>query len=267
MIHSSFIFLYGPPASGKTATGVRLAESLGLPFYDLDEAIETQAGNSIPQIFAAEGEAGFRERECAALKGLLNWQPGVAALGGGALLKAENRRLAEAAGAVVRLAASFETILERLGGGDGGRPLLEGAAQEQLRKLLEQRATHYASFPLMVETDGRTVEQAAWQAQICLGLFRVQGMGSEYDVIARSGGLDGLGLALRQRKLNGPLALVSDEHVARCTRSGRCARCARPAIRRTWSAFRPASSIRHWQPSASSGRRSWKRGSSAAGRY
>ena len=139
MTPAYFIFLYGPPASGKTVTGLRLAESLHLPFYDLDEVIETQAGSSIPQIFAAEGEAGFREREAAALKGLLNWQRGVVALGGGALLRPENRRLAEAAGTVVCLSASFETIVERLGGGDGERPLLEGEAQDQLRKLLEQR--------------------------------------------------------------------------------------------------------------------------------
>jgi len=214
MTPAQFIFFYGPPASGKTVTGLRLAESLHLPFYDLDEVIETQAGSSIPQIFAAEGEAGFRERETAALAGLLNWQAGVAALGGGALLRPENRRMAEAAGKVVCLSASFETILQRLEGGDGGRPLLEGEAQEQLRKLLEGRGKHYGSFRMQVESDHRSVEQTAWQAQICLGMFRVEGMGAGYDVLVRPGGLSGLGLALRERKLTGPLALVSDEHVA-----------------------------------------------------
>jgi 3-dehydroquinate synthase len=214
MTPAHFIFLYGPPASGKTVTGLRLAESLHLPFYDLDEVIETQAGSSIPQIFAAEGEAGFRERESAALKGLLNWQRGVAALGGGALLRPENRRKVEAAGTVVCLSASFETILQRLEGNDGGRPLLEGEAREQLRRLLEQRSKHYKSFRLQVANDGHSVDQAAWQAQVCLGMFRVEGMGAGYDVLVRQGGLNGLGLALRERQLLGPLALVSDENVA-----------------------------------------------------
>ena len=214
MTPAHFIFLYGPPASGKTVTGLRLAESLHLPFYDLDEVIETQAGSSIPQIFAAEGEAGFREREAAALQGLLNWQCGVVALGGGALLRPENRRIAEAAGSVICLSASFETILERLEGGDGGRPLLEGEAQDQLRKLLEQRNQHYASFRLQLESDYRSVDQTAWQAQVCLGMFRVEGMGAGYDVLVRNGGLNELGLALRERKLQGPLALVSDQNVA-----------------------------------------------------
>ena len=214
MTPAQFIFLYGPPASGKTVTGLRLAESLQLPFYDLDQVIETHAGSSIPQIFAAEGETGFREREAAALKGLLNWQRGVVALGGGALLRPENRRIAEAAGTVVCLSASFETILQRLEGGDGRRPLLEGEAQEQLRALLEKRDRHYASFHLQVESDHLSVDQTAWQAQICLGMFRVEGMGAGYDVLVRQGSLSGLGLALRERKLLGPLALVSDENVA-----------------------------------------------------
>lgn len=214
MAPAHFIFLYGPPASGKTATGLRLAEILNLPFYDLDEVIETQAGSSIPQIFAAEGEAGFRDREAAALKGLLNWQRGVVALGGGALLRPENRRLAESMGMVVCLSASFEIILQRLEGGDGGRPLLEGEAREQLRNLLEQRKQHYASFLSRVESGRYSIDQAAWQAQICLGMFRVEGMGAGYDVLVRQGGLNGLGLALRGRKLLGPLALVSDENVA-----------------------------------------------------
>ena len=215
MTTSSFIFLYGPPASGKTATGLRLAESLHLPFYDLDMMIEAQAGSTIPEIFAAEGEAGFREREAAALRGLLNCKPGVAALGGGALLRDGNRALAERGGRVVCLAAGFETILERLEASGGGRPLLEGEAREQLHQLLEQRARHYASFRLQVDSSALSIEETAWQAQVGLGMFRVEGMGAGYDVRVQRGGLSGLGLALRERKLAGPLALVSDENVAK----------------------------------------------------
>ena len=211
---SPFVFIYGPPASGKTATGLRMAESLHLPFYDLDMMIETQAGQAIPEIFAAEGEVGFREREAVALKGLRNCLPGVAALGGGALLRAENRQLVESLGRVVCLTASFETILERLEASGGGRPLLEGEARQQLVLLLEQRAAHYASFGSQVDSSALSIDEAAWQAQICLGRFRVEGMGAGYDVLAQPGGLAGLGLALRERKLAGPLALVSDANVA-----------------------------------------------------
>ncbi len=62
------VYVYGPPGSGKTTIGRQLSEALALPFIDLDEQIAAQAGHSIPEIFSAEGETGFRAREAAALK-------------------------------------------------------------------------------------------------------------------------------------------------------------------------------------------------------
>ena len=61
------IFLYGAPASGKTTLGRRLAAALGTRFVDLDDAIVARAGASIPEIFAARGEAAFRDLESSAL--------------------------------------------------------------------------------------------------------------------------------------------------------------------------------------------------------
>lgn len=209
-----FIFLYGPPASGKSALGWRLAGDLRLPFYDLDAEIELQAGMTIPEIFAAQGEAGFRRLEAGSLEALLERPPGVTALGGGALLDPANQRRAEAAGEVVCLSCSFETILERLEGAGGGRPLLDGDAQARLRSLLEQREAHYASFTSRVENDGAGIEEAAWACQTLLGMFRIEGMGSGYDVRVAAGGLDDLGAMFERRSLAGPVALVSDANVA-----------------------------------------------------
>lgn len=215
LLNHTPIFIYGPPASGKTSLGERLAEVLGRAFYDLDEEIEAQAGASIPDIFAVEGEAGFRLRESDALADVARWGPGVIALGGGALLRLENRQLAEGAGPVLCLAASCETVLSRLHGSPGGRPLLAGDAQESLRRLLEARSAHYASFPLQLATDRLSLEETLWRAQGLLGRFRITGMGAPYDVCIAPGGLDHLGMALFERNLKGPLALVSDENVAR----------------------------------------------------
>ena len=64
------LFLYGPPASGKSTLGGILASRFNLPFSDLDVAIEAAAGKTIPAIFAEEGEVGFRGRELEALRGL-----------------------------------------------------------------------------------------------------------------------------------------------------------------------------------------------------
>jgi len=215
MHQKPFIFLYGPPASGKSSLGLRLAESLRLPFYDLDQMIETQAGVSIPQIFTGEGEAGFRRRESAALADMLDCERGVVALGGGALLHPENRARVEAAGWVLCLFASFDAIIDRLEADQSQRPLLDGDAQDRLQRLLEQRSDHYASFPLQLDTGGLSLIEAVWQAQARLGLFHVSGMGAGYDVRVAVNGLDQLGALLNSGHLKRPLALVSDENVAR----------------------------------------------------
>ena len=57
------IFLYGPPGSGKTTTGNVLANTLHVPFIDLDAEIEEKARMPISQIFESDGEEGFRKKE------------------------------------------------------------------------------------------------------------------------------------------------------------------------------------------------------------
>jgi len=215
------IFLYGPPGSGKSTIGRPLAEKLALPFYDLDQRVELQTGMPIPEIFAAEGEAGFRVREQQALQDILNDEPGVIALGGGALTVPETRRLAESAGLILTLTASLEALERRIASGAGQpntplRPLLFGGdLHQRLQDLLARRAAHYASFPLRLDTSDLNAEEALWQAQICLGRFRVEGMGAPYSVFVEPGGLDTLGVVLRSNGLKGPLALVCDENTAR----------------------------------------------------
>lgn len=210
------LFIYGPPGSGKSSTGRHLAEALNLPFTDLDHDITLQAGRSIPDIFEREGENGFRAHESAALQKALKHGPSVVALGGGALLDPANRAAAEARGKVVCLAASRSVLEERLHRVESSRPLLGKSAElgPRLESLLAARAGHYASFPLQVDTQDLTSEQAAWEVQVRLGAFQVTGMGKAYDVRVEAGALDQLGQWMQARKLAGPVALVSDEHVA-----------------------------------------------------
>ena len=63
------IFLIGFMGSGKTTVGRLLAERLGWSFADLDDVIVRSAGLTVAEIFAGEGEAGFRRRETAAVRG------------------------------------------------------------------------------------------------------------------------------------------------------------------------------------------------------
>jgi len=214
MDDSSF-FIYGPPGSGKSALGEQLAKDLKLPFFDLDEHIEIQAGMSIPQIFANSGEAGFRQLESERLTALIAELPGVVALGGGALLNPESRQRVEDSGKVLCLEAALETLQQRTQAAGGQRPMLSDAEPGQLVNLLEKRMTHYVSFPLRLKTDGYTLKQSAWQAQALLGAYQVQGMGADYSVRVDNYNLEQVGAAVKKRGLNGPISVVTDENVAR----------------------------------------------------
>ena len=59
------LVLVGPMGAGKSSIGRKLAQALSLTFIDADRELETRTGASIADIFACEGEAGFRRRESA----------------------------------------------------------------------------------------------------------------------------------------------------------------------------------------------------------
>ena len=216
-MNTTMLFLYGPSGAGKTTTGKFLAGYLELPFYDLDSIIVKQSQMTVGDIFAAEGETGFRQRERAELRILLAHDSGVIALGGGALLDPENRSLAEAHGPVVLLNAPLEVLARRLSASKEPRPLLAEDFAGNLARLLASRAGHYASFPLQQDSTNLSPDQAAWEIQVKLGLFHVQDMSASgaapnraYDVLVQAGCLDSVGELLTQRRLNGPMIVVSD---------------------------------------------------------
>jgi 3-dehydroquinate synthase len=177
---SSLIFLYGPPASGKSTLGKLLAESLALPFFDLDQRIEEKLSLTIPEIFDKAGEESFRRHEKELLQEVLNFDWGVIALGGGTLLDPENRSLVERAGPIVCLTVSAEVLLQRVHAASNDRPLLTGegnqASSDRLVNLLAQRESHYASFTDQIDSASKSPEQIAWEIQIRLGAFHLRGM-------------------------------------------------------------------------------------------
>lgn len=129
--------LIGMPSCGKTTLGRLLAAHMGREFVDLDERIEREAGLSIPEIFAREGEPGFRARETAALRGVAGQQGLVIATGGGIVTRPENVQLLRANSAL----CFVRRDLSRLASADPGRPLSTSA--EALQRMYAQRLPLY----------------------------------------------------------------------------------------------------------------------------
>ncbi|HXB22956.1 MAG TPA: shikimate kinase [Candidatus Solibacter sp.] len=155
------VFLVGFMGAGKSTVGQALASRLGWAFYDLDLIIEERERTSVADLFAAAGEAGFRELERVALADLLENElrqaDSVVALGGGTFAQAENRKILRRFEAMtVLLNAPLEELRRRCNESGGQRPLArEGAQFEQ---LFESRRGAYNLADFQVETGGKAVE-------------------------------------------------------------------------------------------------------------
>jgi len=148
------VVLVGFMGSGKSTVGRMLAERTNRSFVDLDDDIAADAGRSISEIFADEGEAGFRQREAQSLRRALNKQDIVMAAGGGAPLPDENWRQMREGNCVVSLMAEPAELARRLNGLNG-RPLLQPDVPSAIATLLPNRIGRYAAADLVIGTDGR----------------------------------------------------------------------------------------------------------------
>ena len=144
------IVLIGLMGSGKTSTGRRLAQQLGLDFIDADAEIEAAAGMSITEIFAQHGETYFRDGERRVMARLLNEGPRVLATGGGAFMNEETRARIAASGISIWLKADLDVLWRRVRK-RSHRPLLQsGDPERTLRSLLDQRYPVYARADITV---------------------------------------------------------------------------------------------------------------------
>jgi shikimate kinase len=157
--------LVGYRGTGKTTVGRLLAAAVGRPFVDLDERIETAAGMTIADIFAAEGEPGFRDRESAALRAASAEPPAVIATGGGIVLRPENRAVIRETGWVAWLTAPAEDLWARIqadAATASRRPKLAGGGRDEVTKLLAVREPLYREVAdLRMETAGLSPDAVA----------------------------------------------------------------------------------------------------------
>jgi shikimate kinase len=173
--YSERILLVGYRCTGKTTVARLLAERLGWDWVDADTVLEARTGRNIREVFAAEGEAGFRTHESAALVELCQRQRHVIATGGGVVLAAENRQRLRQAGWVVWLTADAATLWQRLqqdAATTERRPNLTVGGRVEIEELLHRREPLYrACADVQIDTAGRSPEQvvelilAAWSAR------------------------------------------------------------------------------------------------------
>lgn len=149
------VFLAGFMGSGKTTVGRAVAARLGWAFVDLDDEIERAAGRAIPEIFDRFGEAGFRDREHAALRAQadrsLSGARFVLALGGGTYAFARNRDLLRQAGPTIWLDADSGTLWDRVRE-SSHRPLARDRAA--FDRLHEARRHSYGMADFRVDGSG-----------------------------------------------------------------------------------------------------------------
>ena len=134
------VVLVGLSGSGKSTVGRLLGDRLSRPFVDTDDVVVALAGRPIPEIFAAEGEAAFREVERRA---------------------AANRERLWTGNLVVWLDAPVDVLVRRVGAAGAGRPLLSGDAAARLTRLAEARRPVYATAHLHLVTSGLTPADVA----------------------------------------------------------------------------------------------------------
>ena len=183
---------------GKSSVGRKLSQLLCCPFMDLDPVIEERTGRSIPDIFANEGEAAFRQMELDTLQNILREvgrqsappapshsraagpSPIVLSLGGGTVMTPECAELVREKTTCIYMRASVDTLASRLASEAEGRPLLnpahnpgstdsnnslnESAAllRSRIESMMSRRASTYeATAHMTIDTDDLSIDEIA----------------------------------------------------------------------------------------------------------
>ncbi len=153
------LYLVGFMGTGKSAVGRQLAERLGMQWLDSDQAIEETLGQSIPEVFAAKGEAFFRVQEREFVEQGHPDDGCVVSTGGGMVVQPGMSDLLQRKGVVIALFARPETVLQRVGDG-ANRPMLQGGEPlTRIRELLAEREPHYLKAGAGVSTDARSLAE------------------------------------------------------------------------------------------------------------
>ena len=143
------IVLIGYRGSGKSTIGYKLANRLWQEVVDTDALVVKKAGKTIAEIFEQDGEQRFRDLETEVVKEVAKLQDVVISLGGGAVVREENRRaLKEGGHKIVYLKCDPEVLLQRIQSDAAtsmSRPNLTNlfGGIEEIEKVLAEREPIY----------------------------------------------------------------------------------------------------------------------------
>ncbi len=157
------IVLIGLSGCGKSTVGRRLARELRMPLLDTDVMIEEKSGRTIPDIFAAEGESGFRDRETACVKEAAEKEGVIISTGGGVILREENMQALSKNGLVVFIDRHPSHILRSTSLGD--RPLVQNDRDKLFRLYADRLALYRRHADVTVPNHGgpRTLKKRLLQ--------------------------------------------------------------------------------------------------------
>src|SRR5438105_14262096 len=152
------IALIGMRGAGKSTLGAKLAQSLGLPFIELDREVEKEAGAALGEVFAMYGQDAFRRFERRALERVLGAnERAVIAVGGGVVADSGSYELLLERCRCVWLKASAEEHMSRVIAQGDMRPFKgRSAALDEIRKLLADRNRLYARADVVLDTSGNS---------------------------------------------------------------------------------------------------------------
>ncbi|MDG1874958.1 MAG: shikimate kinase [Mariniblastus sp.] len=160
------LYLIGYRGSGKSTVGPLLARHLGWKSVDADDLVEFDAKKSIAEIFAADGEAEFRQLETQVIQRVSKASNWIVSLGGGAPMFPTNREFISCSGKVVYLSASLDVLWGRIAAdettGDRRPDLTELGGQAEVEQLLKTRIPIYeACADYTVNVDDASPEEIA----------------------------------------------------------------------------------------------------------
>ena len=157
--------------TGKTSVARKAAQICEMQFSDSDALVSRKAGKTISEIFDEDGEEAFRELEHEVISDLLSDpEPAIISTGGGAVLRADNRRLLKQHAKVVWLQGDLSAIASRLASSPNPRPLVPKGGETEMKaaiaRIQSERQHLYEAVADITLDVSRIGQSAAIQAVI-----------------------------------------------------------------------------------------------------